>query len=73
MDDFRLFFAYSGGMRDLSPTQVLAIIAQRMEARAKNLEAVRLDATTATALELRNFARMVRRALEYLRKQQIRR
>ena len=35
MDDFRLLFAYSGGMRDLTPTQVLAIIAQRMETPGK--------------------------------------
>lgn len=60
-------------MRDFSPSEVLTIIAQRLEKRAKVLEAVRLAGTDATAIELRNFAKMVRRALEYLKTQQFKR
>ena len=55
-------------MRPLTPTQVLTIIARRLEQRAHTLERVQLKEYEVTILELRNFAAMVRRAIEYTHK-----
>ena len=60
-------------MRDLSPVQVLAVIAQRLEKRAAVLERVRTPGFDGTIHELRNFAAMVKRAKEYIRQQQFKR
>ena len=57
---------YGLGMRDLSPAEVLAILAQRLERRAKALEGVRLKKYDRTVHELRHFAAMVKRAQEYV-------
>ncbi|HEY4008553.1 MAG TPA: hypothetical protein VGM11_00255 [Acidobacteriaceae bacterium] len=55
-------------MRRLTPVQVLSVIAMRLERRARALEGVGLQGYEVTILELRNFAAMVRRAIEYTRK-----
>ena len=57
-------------MRDLSPAEVLAVIAQRLERRAKALEGIRMREYEMTVHELRNFAAMVKRAREYVRHKQ---
>ncbi len=61
---------YGWGMRDLSPAEVLAVIARRLEKRAKALEGVRMREYDMTAKELRDFAAMVKRAQEYVRHKQ---
>lgn len=55
-------------MRRLTPVQVLTVIAIRLERRASVLEAVKMREYDSTVVELRNFAAMVRRAIEYTRK-----
>ena len=52
-------------MRPMTPVQVLTVIARRLETRANHLERVRPKEYEVTILELRNFAAMVRRAIEY--------
>ena len=67
---FAFISLYGLGMRDLSPAEVLAILAQRLERRAKALEGVRLKKYDRTVHELRHFAAMVKRAQEYVRHKQ---
>ena len=55
-------------MRRLTPVQVLTVIAMRLERRAAVLEAVKMREYNVTIAELRNFAAMVRQAIEYTRK-----
>lgn len=55
-------------MRRLTPVQVLTVIAMRLEQRANMLERVQLKEYEITILELKEFAAMVRRAIEYVRK-----
>ena len=52
--------------RDLDPVQVLTIIIQRLEKRADCLEGVRMGVYDVAAGELRNFARIVKAARDYL-------
>jgi hypothetical protein len=55
-------------MRPLTPVQVLIVIARRLEQRAAVLERVGLKEYEITILELKNFAAMVRRAIDYTQK-----
>ncbi len=55
-------------MRPLTPVQVLLVIARRLEQRAAVLERVGLKDYEITILELKNFAAMVRRAIDYTQK-----
>ena len=55
-------------MRPLTPVQVLLVIARRLEQRAAVLERVGLKEYEITILELKNFAAMVRRAIDYTQK-----
>ena len=55
-------------MRPLTPVQVLIVIARRLEQRADVLERVGLKEYEITILELKNFAAMVRRAIDYTQK-----
>jgi hypothetical protein len=55
-------------MANLTPVQVLDILAKRMEARAAVLERVGLVGMEPVIHELRQFAAMVRRAMDYLEK-----
>jgi hypothetical protein len=60
-------FAYADRVpRELTPVQVLTVLLQRLEKRADTLEAVRLPGFNAAVCELRNFAKMVRAARDYL-------
>jgi hypothetical protein len=59
-------------MRDLTLVQVLTIILQRLEKRAKALEGVRLESFNMTVGELRRFAQMVKSAREYLQCRHVR-
>jgi hypothetical protein len=52
--------------RELTPVESLTIILQRLEKRADILEGVRMEPYTVAAYELRNFAKMVRAARDYL-------
>ena len=56
--------------RPLTPVQVLIVIARRLEQRAAVLERVDLKGYEITILELKNFAAMVRRAIDYTQKMQ---
>ena len=53
-------------VRNLTPVEVLAILAKRLEDRAAALERVRLDGYSVTIEELRRFAGMVRKAQQYV-------
>ena len=64
-------FAYAGIMpRDLTPVQVLTILLDRLEKRAECLEGVKLKEYGMVIYELRNLARMIRAARDYLDKRQ---
>ena len=52
--------------RDLTPVQVLTVLIERLEKRAECLEGVKLKEYRMVIYELRNFARMVRAARDYL-------
>ena len=58
-----------GNRRMWSGVDVLTVILQRLEKRAEVLEAVRLPGMEGTTSELKNFARMVRNARDYLQRQ----
>lgn len=60
-------------MRQLTPIQVLTVLAMRLEQRARALEGAAPKQYEVTILELKNFAAMVRRAMEYTRKMDRRR
>lgn len=53
-------------MRKLTPRDVLAILAERMEKRASALEGVKMEGYNAAVDELRRFAEMIRKARQYL-------
>jgi hypothetical protein len=69
--DIHLLFAYTQSMRNLNPIQVLTVLIRRMEERANTLEIVSRDSYSMTADELRKFARMTRKAREYLADREI--
>ena len=56
--------------RELTPVEVLTILLQRLEKRAECLEGVKLKEYRMVIYELRNFARMIRAARDYLAKRQ---
>ena len=56
--------------RDLTPVQVLTVLLRRLEERAECLEGVKLKEYRMVIYELRNFARMVRAARDYLAERQ---
>jgi hypothetical protein len=68
VDLVSLFIRYNRAMRRFTPVQVLTVIARRLEQRAHTLERVGLREYEITILELREFAAMVRRAIEYTNK-----
>ena len=54
--------------RELTPVQVLTVLLQRLEQRAECLEGVKLKEYRMMVYELRNFARMLSAARDYLAK-----
>ena len=56
--------------RDLTPVQVLTILIERLERRAECLEGVKLREYRMVIYELRNFAKMIRAARDYLAERQ---
>lgn len=54
--------------RELNPVETLTVILQRMEKRADVLEGVGMQTYKVAAYELRNFAKMVKAARDYLAK-----
>ena len=59
-------FAYDAGVLPLSSSEVLTILAQRLERRAQELERVRLPGFEVAIDELRRFAQMAIGARRYL-------
>ena len=53
-------------MRVLDPVQVLSIVIGRMEQRASALEGVHMQGYEQTAMELRKFSEMLKRARSYV-------
>ena len=68
MDYFRLPFAYTDAVPSplLTAVQVLSILLERLEKRIEVLTMVNLRGHDASIWELRQFAKMLRKARDYM-------